>query len=126
MSLNCCSGSELRVSFADKENSKVRNFLNSITDSLDFQQTDCFYHQDKGFNIYTDQTLRESGDNCKLGGAFLGGAVICQRSLAEGFGQHKLLTGLAVKARVTSNFRNLTTEAAVQQTVSYNQVENRK
>ena len=98
--------------------------LNDITDSMDFQQTDCFYHNDKGFNLYTDEIPRESGDNCKLGGAFLGKAVVCQRSLAEGFGQHRLLAGLAVKARLTSNFRNLTTEARVQQTVPYNQVYN--
>ena len=96
--------------------------LTDITASQDFQQTDCFYHNDKGLNLYTDQTLRESGDNCKLGGAFLGRAVICQKSLAEGFGQHKLLTGLAVKARLTANFRNLTTEARILQTVPYNQV----
>ena len=96
--------------------------LKDITDSQDFQQTDCFYHKDKGLNIYTDETLRESGDNCKIGGAFLGKAVICQKSLAEGFGQHQLLTGLAVKVRVTANFRNLTTESLVQQSVPYNQV----
>ena len=96
--------------------------LEDITASQDFQQTDCFYHNDKGLNLYTDKTLRESGDNCKLGGAFLGRAVICQKNLAEGFGQHRLLTGLGVKARLTANFRNLTTEARVQQTVPYNQV----
>ena len=96
--------------------------LKDITDSMDFQQTDCFLHKDKGLNTYTDETNRESGDNCKIGATFLGQAVICQKSLAEGFGHHKLLTGLAVKARVTSNFRNLTTESRVQQSVPYNQV----
>ena len=68
MSDNRCWGAKLKVSVADKENSKARNFLNDITDSHDFQQTHCFYHKDKGLNIYTDDTLRESDDNCKIGG----------------------------------------------------------
>ena len=68
MSDNSCRAAQLKVSVADKENSKVKTFLTSITDSLDFQQTHCFYHKDKGLNIYTDDNSRESGDNCKIGG----------------------------------------------------------
>ena len=71
MSANTCWPAQLKVSVADKEDSKARTLLQSITDSLDFQQTHCFYHKDKGFNIYTDETPRESDDNCKIGGKLL-------------------------------------------------------
>ena len=99
----------------------MRGALESIG-GRDFQQTDCFLHKDKSKTVYTDEFIKDSGDNCKVGGSKLGKAVICQRSLAEGFGQHKLLTSLAVKTRQTSNFRNLSMEASLLQTVPYNQV----
>ena len=105
------------------ENSKIRGAWVGISDQWDFQQTDCFLHKDKGANIYTDEVLKDSEDNCKIGGSKLGKAVICQRSLAEGFGQYNLLTNLSVKTRQTSNFRNLTTEARLLTTIPYDQVD---
>ena len=68
MSDHSCREAKLKVSVADKENSKVKSFLNDITESYDFQQTHCFYHNDKGLNIYTDENKKESHDNCKIGG----------------------------------------------------------
>ena len=112
----------LTNTFPDKENSKLRNGLQGISDSWDFQQTHCFLHKDKQATVYNDEFNNESEDDCVIGGSKLGKAVVCQKSLAAGFGQHKLLTKLSVKTRLTTNFRNLTTETSLLQTLPYLQV----